>query len=49
MIATAKPKEWATNFPEKEIEVALVKWWAKEALQRSDDPFSPVPSMAGTI
>ncbi|SRR6266404_5399200 len=49
MIATAKSKKQALQFPEKKLETALIEWWAKEALERADDPFSPVPKTAGTI
>jgi hypothetical protein len=46
MIAIAKPAQRAAQFPEKEIEAALIEFWAEEAL----DPFASVSRMpAGTL
>jgi hypothetical protein len=49
MIAAAKSEVRQAQFPQKTIEAALIKWWAEEALERSDDPFAPVPNTSGTI
>jgi hypothetical protein len=49
MIATARPKERTARFPEEELTATLTKWWAAEALERVDDPFSPVLQTVGTI
>src|SRR6266480_1794554 len=44
----AKPEGAATGFPEKEIQSALIQFWAKETLERMEDPFAPNPK-AGTL
>jgi hypothetical protein len=49
MIATAKIIQRAVDFPEAEVKAALIEFWAQEAMQRSDDPFTPSPKTAGTL
>jgi hypothetical protein len=49
MIATAKLKQAAVDFPEADVIAALIEFWNEEALQRSADPLAPVPKTTGTL
>ena len=49
MIAAVKPPDRIVAFPENEIITALHKWWAEEALERAEDPFSPALKPTGTL
>jgi hypothetical protein len=49
MIAELKSKPTAEGFPEEQLSSTLQKWWAQEALERNNDPFSPVKKLAGTV
>src|SRR5690348_9919206 len=49
MVAMVQTKTQVARFPEEQINAALIQFWKREALDRADDPFAPVPKIACTL